>query len=87
MRCGVSRPRNQRASVNATPTPMENTPWLESSVRVEHQYVPEGVSVYWANAVNWLGWSKTVRPDHLRQEIWPSIAPVWSVGNASPLFS
>jgi hypothetical protein len=46
-RSPVSRPRHQRASSKGTPTVTENSPSLEDPVCVEHQNVPEGVSVYW----------------------------------------
>ncbi len=43
----VSRPRNQRASSNGTPTVIEKSPSRVVPVWVEHQKVPAGVSVYW----------------------------------------
>lgn len=46
-RVWVSRPRNQRASSNGTPTVIEKSPSVVVPVWVEHQNVPAGVSVYW----------------------------------------
>ena len=43
----VSRPRHQRASSNGTPTVIEKPPPSVDPVCVEHQNVPDGVSVYW----------------------------------------
>ena len=43
----VSRPRHQRASSKGTPTVIENSPSADEPVCVEHQNVPDGVSVYW----------------------------------------
>ncbi len=56
-------------------------------MRAVHQYVPVAVSVYWLNALNLSGTSKTWRLVQYRQIGWPSIAPVGSVGKATSSFS
>ncbi len=46
-RAVVSRPRNHFTCWYGTPMLRENSPEAERSVRAVHQYVPDGVSVYW----------------------------------------
>lgn len=46
-RAVVSRPRNHFTCWYGTPMLSENCPFADRSVRAVHQYVPDGVSVYW----------------------------------------
>ncbi len=86
-RCGVSRPRNHLTSANGTPTLTENSPSAVRCVRVVHQKVPAGVSVYCENGLSRSSTSKIVRAVQCRQTGCPSTAPSGSAGNRTPSFS
>src|ERR1022692_4799542 len=47
LRLVVSRPRNQGASSNGTPSVIAYPRSLPGSTEARHQYVPDGVSEYW----------------------------------------
>ena len=83
----VSRPRHQRASSNGTPTVTENSPSVEEPVCVEHQNVPDGVSVYWWCSTVRFCWVNAARAWNLRHTRWPSTAPVTSIGSGRSSFS
>jgi hypothetical protein len=87
LRMVVSRPRNQRESVNGTPSVIANPRSAWGSTCATQKYVPDGVSEYWQCGENRLAALNTCRPDHRRHIRCPSIAPVGSAGKITPSFS